>query len=86
MTVLHLCFSAAAIVTLPAAPWPAPARLGAAVAFVAAVPAATLVYSGLRGGSYASPLRALLLYEVYYAARAAALAHLLFRRHHPARA
>ena len=78
MTVLHLCFSAAAVVILATAPWPMPARLGAAAGLLLAVPAATLVYRGLGGGSLASPLRCLLLYEVYYAARGAALAGLLF--------
>jgi len=57
-----------------------PARLGAAAGLLLAVPVATLVYRVGRGGSLAGPLSALLLYEVYYAARGAALARLLFRR------
>lgn len=78
MTVIHVILCAAAALALAAAPWALPARLGAAAGLVVAVPAVTLVYRGLHGGSLASPLRALLLYEVYYAARAAALARLLF--------
>jgi len=45
-----------------------------------AAPAATLGYRWRRGGNLGRPLQALLLYLVYYAARAAALARLLFRK------
>jgi glycosyltransferase involved in cell wall biosynthesis len=79
MTVVHVALCAAAVLALAAAPWPIPPRLGAAAGLVLAVPAATLVYRGLGGGSVGRPLRALLLYEVYYAARAAALARIMVR-------
>ena len=79
MTVVHVVLCAAAVLALAAAPWPIPPRLGAAAGLVLAVPAATLVYRGLGGGSVGRPLRALLLYEVYYAARAAALARIMVR-------
>jgi glycosyltransferase involved in cell wall biosynthesis len=79
MTVAHVILCAAAVLVLAAAPWPVAPRLGAAAGLVLAVPAATLVYRGLGGGSVGRPLRALLLYEVYYAARAAALARIMVR-------
>lgn len=79
MMVLHLCFGTAAIVLLATALWPLPARLGSAATLVLAVPATTLVYRRRQGGNLARPFRALLLYEVYYAARAAALVRLLFQ-------
>lgn len=79
MTVVHVLLCAAAVLALAAAPWPMPPRLGAAAGLVLTVPAATLVYRGLGGGSIGRPLRALLLYEVYYAARAAALARIVVR-------
>ena len=80
MTVAHLGLCAGAILVLAGAPWSVPARLAAAAGLVLGAPGATLVYRGLRGGSLGRPLRALLLYEVYFAARAAALARLLFGR------
>jgi len=79
MTVVHLALCAAAIVALVLGPWAWPGRLAAAVGCLAAVPAATLVYRARAGGSLSRPLHALLLYEVYYAARGAAMARFLFR-------
>ena len=79
MTLVHLLLAATAVVVLAAAPWTWPLRVGAAAALLVAVPVVTLLYRRLQGGSLARPLRALLLYEVYYAARAAALGRILIR-------
>ncbi len=79
MTVVHIALWAAAIVVLATAPWTWPARLAVAVGLVVAAPAATLLYRARAARSLGRPLHALLLYEVYYAARGAAMARLLFR-------
>jgi hypothetical protein len=79
MTVLHLALCAAAIVGLVLGPWGWPGRLAAAAGLLTAVPAVTVLYRARAGGSLRRPLHALLLYEVYYAARGAAMARLLFR-------
>lgn len=79
MTIVHLMLAATAVIIVAAAPWTWALRLGAAAALLAAVPAVTLLYRRLQGGSVASPLRALLLYEAYYAARVTALARILIR-------
>ena len=79
MTVAHLALCATGILVLVIGPGGWLGRLLAAGGLLAAVPAATLVYRARAGGSLARPLHALLLYEVYYAARGAAMAQLLFR-------
>lgn len=79
MTVVHLALCAAAIVALVFGPWAWPGRAAAAGVLLAIVPAVTLVYRARAGGSLSRPLHALLLYEMYYAARGAAMARLLFR-------
>lgn len=79
MTVVHMALCATAMVALVLGPWGWPGRLAAAVGLLGAVPAATLVYRARAGGSVGRPLHALLLYEVYFAARGAAMARLLFR-------
>jgi len=79
MTVVHMALCTAAILVLAAAPWTWPARLAVAMGLVVTAPAATLLYRARTGGSLGRPLHALLLYEVYYAARVAAMARLLFR-------
>ncbi len=80
MTAAHLGLCLTAILFLLAGPWSLPARLAGALVLLAAAPTATLAYRWRRGGSLGHPLQALLLYEVYYAARSAALARLLFRK------
>ena len=79
MTVAHAALCAAAILVLAAAPWSWPARLAAAAGLAIAAPTTTLLYRRRTGGSLRRPFHALLLYEVYFAARGAALARLLFR-------
>jgi glycosyltransferase involved in cell wall biosynthesis len=79
MTVAHLALCATGILVLVIGPGGWLGRLLTAAGLLAAVPAATLVYRARAGGSLGRPLHALLLYEVYYAARGAAMAQLLFR-------
>ena len=79
MTVVHLALLAAGILALAVAPWAWPVRFVVAAGLVVAAPAAALLYRAAAGGDLGRPLRALLLYEVYFVARGAAMARLLFR-------
>jgi hypothetical protein len=80
MTLVHVGLCAAAAIILGGAPWSLPIRLAAAVGLAVTVPLATLAYRLRSGGTLSRPLHALLLYEVYYAARATALARLALQR------
>lgn len=80
MLLVHLLATVAGIAILLGGPWGFPARIAAAVGLQAVAPAITVAFRIRQTGRIPSPLPALLVYWVYYWARAEALFRILSGR------
>jgi glycosyltransferase involved in cell wall biosynthesis len=80
MLAAHLLLSLAGIALLVSGTWPAPHALAAALTMQAVVPAATVLFRARQTGRIPPPAHALLLYWLYYWARAYGLLLILRRR------
>jgi GT2 family glycosyltransferase len=80
MLALHLLLTLAGIALLAGGTWPFPRSLAAALALQVMVPAATVLFRARQTGRIPPPAHALLLYWLYYWARAYGLLLILLGR------